>query len=62
MRVVWFPHPLQMRANKTLRLLRLLRLLKLLRLLRFNRILRRYEAEFFELITTCVRVRPFSEL
>ncbi len=37
------------RANRTLRLLRLFRLLKLLRLLRMNRLLKKYEEEFYAL-------------
>ena len=37
------------RGNRTLRLLRLFRLLKLLRLLRMNRLLKKYEEEFYAL-------------
>jgi hyperpolarization activated cyclic nucleotide-gated potassium channel 2 len=37
------------RANKIIRLIRLLRLLKLLRLARVNRLVQRYEQEFYQL-------------
>lgn len=39
-------------TSKTIKLLRMFRLLKLLRLARFNRLLQRYEEEFYSLMTT----------
>lgn len=39
-------------TSKTVKLLRMFRLLKLLRLARFNRLIRRYEEEFYSLMTT----------
>ena len=39
-------------GSKTIKLLRMFRLLKLLRLARFNRLLQRYEEEFYSLMTT----------
>ena len=39
-------------TSKTVKLLRMFRLLKLLRLARFNRLLHRYEEEFYSLMTT----------
>jgi hypothetical protein len=39
-------------SSKTIKLLRMFRLLKLLRLARFNRLIQRYEEEFYTLMTT----------